>query len=110
MENPTEYMKHFQNLSVKSGKTIKAYNLKFIKLLIKIPEVIYPTQQAALVHYYNILPPAYHNQLEEKNIDSIGPALKVCLEFEDQNLRPTFWWFQPENFEVFHATDDARYA
>ena len=39
------------------------------------------------MHYYNALPSSYCHILEEKNANSLGSALQMCLEFEKQLTR-----------------------
>ena len=87
VDNPGEHLKSFNFLVFKESETIKAFNLRFMKLYNRIPEAIRPTSQAALVQYYNALPPPYRHHLEEKNVNCLGSALQTCIEFEEQNIR-----------------------
>jgi hypothetical protein len=61
-----------------------SFNLRFTKLYNQIPELILPQNQAAFIHYYNVLPSPYHHRLEEKAIDNLGSALHTCLEYEEK--------------------------
>jgi hypothetical protein len=87
MENPTDHMRNFKNLSFNDGETIKAFNLRFMKLFNKIPKVIIPTRQVSLAHNDNNLPLSYRHQLEENGIKCLGSTMQTCLEFEEHNLR-----------------------
>jgi len=87
MENTPNHMRNFNSFYFKDGETIMAFNLRYMKLFNKLSEVIQPTPQAYLVHYYNSIPHIYFRWLEEKGINCLGLSLEAYLEFEEQNLR-----------------------
>jgi hypothetical protein len=59
LDNPYDHLKRFNHLHMKYNEIILAFNLRFIKLYNSIPMSILPTNLAALLHYYEILPPLY---------------------------------------------------
>jgi hypothetical protein len=79
-----EQLSEYNNISYKDGETIKSFNLHFTKLYNQIPELILPQNQAAFMHYYNVLPSTYHRRIEEKVIDNLGSTLHTFLEYEEK--------------------------
>jgi hypothetical protein len=75
---------------MKDNESILAFNLRFIKLYNSIPMSIRPTNLAALLHYYELLPPLYRWQLEEKDVQSVELALTTCLHLEEKIRRTSF--------------------
>ena len=53
----------------------------------KIIEVIGPHEQAAPIHYYNIVPLVYKNKIDYKVVDSIDTTLQTWLKYEDHIKR-----------------------
>ncbi len=86
-QSPADWLREYNSMVFNPGETIKAFNFRFTKLYNKIPEVIRPHGQAALIQYYNTIVPVYKNRLEEKAFYSIATALQTCLEYEDKILR-----------------------
>jgi hypothetical protein len=72
---------------MKYNKSSLTFNLQFIKLYNLIPTTIRPTNLAALLHYYELLPPPYRWRLEGNNVQKIELALSTCLDFEEKNRR-----------------------
>jgi hypothetical protein len=81
---PTEHLREYNKISYKDCETIKSFNLRFTKLYNQTPELIRPQNQAAFMHYYNVLPSPYRHRLKEKAIGNIGSALHTCLEYKVQ--------------------------
>jgi hypothetical protein len=77
-------LREYNNISYKDGETINYFNLHFTKLYNQIPELIFPQNQAAFMHYYNALPSPYRHRIEKKDIDNLGSTLHTCLEYEEK--------------------------
>jgi hypothetical protein len=69
---------------MKDNDIILTFNLKFINLYNSILTPIHPTNLASLLHYYELLPPLYRWQLEEKNVQNLELSLSTCLDFEEE--------------------------
>jgi len=82
-----DLLKSYNNLVYNKGETIKAFNLCFTKLYNQILKIIRPHNQAALMHYYNAIPPSFHHILEEKSVNNLGSTLQTCLEYEEKITR-----------------------
>jgi hypothetical protein len=83
-KRPAQQLQEYNNIAYKDGETIKSFNFCFTKLYNQIPELIFPQNQAALMHYYNELASPYRHRIEEKYIDNLVSALHTCLEYEEQ--------------------------
>jgi hypothetical protein len=75
---------------MKDNESILTFNLHFIKLYNLIPTLIRPTNLVALLHYYELLPPLYRWQLEEKNVQNLELFLSTCLDFEEKIRRTCY--------------------
>jgi hypothetical protein len=90
LDNPYEHLKRFNQLHMNDNERILAFNLRFIKSYNSIPMSIFPTNLAALLLYYELLPPLYQWRLEEKNVQNLELDLITCLDFEEQSQRTCF--------------------
>jgi hypothetical protein len=90
LDIPYEHLKKFNQSHMKEIESILSFNLRFIKLYNVIPMSIFPTNLTTLFHYYDLLPPLYRWQLEEKKFQDLDLSLITFLDFKEKFCRKGF--------------------